>query len=260
MNGCPAWKQDLTKEVQDYWRLRSESYSAQNLEELHSFKREAWRSVILEQAPAKETLSILDVGTGPGFFAINLALAGHEVTAVDLTQAMLNEARKNALHYGAKVHFLQANVHDLPFEEATFDLIVCRNVVWNLEKPEAALAEWARVLRPGGRMLYFDANWYLYLFDEKRRLAYEKDCREAARLYKPAAVQTPAIGAKMEEIAYELPLSCQKRPQWDRSAVGKVGLQLVCIDETIGKRVWSDEEQLRYASMPLFMVCAERPC
>ena len=42
----------------------------------------------------------------------------------------------------------------------TFDMIVSRNVTWNLEHPDRAYYEWMRVLKPGGVLLNFDANWY----------------------------------------------------------------------------------------------------
>lgn len=46
----------------------------------------------------------------------------------------------------------------LPFKDGSFDLIVSRNVIWNLEYPEQALEEWERVLAPGGRMIYFECQ------------------------------------------------------------------------------------------------------
>ena len=146
---------DLT----DYWTERAHSYSAQNLAEMNDWRRDAWRELILEHAPKKECLRILDVGTGPGFFAINLALAGHKVTAIDVTEHMIWHARRNAESYGAEVDFQVQRGEFLPFEAGSFDLIVSRNVIWNLEYPEQALEEWERVLAPGGRMIYFDANW-----------------------------------------------------------------------------------------------------
>ena len=159
--------------LKSYWGVRSESYSRQNIEELNNWKRDAWRNLILQHAPAKESVKILDVGTGPGFFAINLALAGHQVCAVDVTEEMLVHARENAEAYGAKAEFVLYDGEHLPFADESFDLVVSRNVLWNLEKPEEALREWKRVLTPGGRMVYFDANWYLYLFDEEQKMRHD---------------------------------------------------------------------------------------
>ena len=96
----------------------------------------------------------------------------------------------------------------------SFDLIVSRNVIWNLEYPKEALAEWARVLAPGGRMVYFDANWYLYLYDEELRA---KKGSGACRLccppqlvpYSKQPVADSAVKG-LEQTACSLPLSRKK--------------------------------------------------
>ena len=75
----------ILKGLTSYWKDRTHSYSMQNLEEMNDWRRQAWRDLILSHAPHKDRLRILDVGTGPGFFAMNLSLAGHDVTAVDAT-------------------------------------------------------------------------------------------------------------------------------------------------------------------------------
>ena len=150
MKNNTAEQTTILEDLTSYWTDRAHSYSAQNLAEMNDWRRQAWRKLILKHAPEKECLRILDVGTGPGFFAINLALAGHEVTAVDVTEHMIWHARQNAESYGANVTFLVQRGEFLPFEDGSFDLIVSRNVIWNLEYPEEALAEWARVLAPGG--------------------------------------------------------------------------------------------------------------
>lgn len=244
-------KETLSENVKHYWNVRSDSYSRQNIEEMNCFKRDAWRDVILEQAPQKECLRILDVGTGPGFFAINLALCGHEVAAVDMTPGMLEKASHNAHSYGAFVRFEQADAQHLPFDDESFDLVISRNVVWNLEQPEEALAEWRRVLCDGGRMVYFDANWYLYLYDDALRQTYEWAQRTA-----PA--QPTALGNRMEKLAAKLPLSDKVRPQWDRQALEEIGMKVLTIDQDVCDRVWDDDEIRMYAYAPMFMVVAER--
>ena len=107
-------QRSLLDGIQDYWTVRSDSYSQQNLQEMNNWKRRAWREKILSMAPAGERLEILDVGTGPGFFAINLALAGHSVTGVDVTEEMLCHARENAAAYGAAPRFLHQSGDALP--------------------------------------------------------------------------------------------------------------------------------------------------
>ena len=93
------------------------------------------------------------------------------MTAVDYTEEMLNKAKQNAGDLKDKIKFRRMDAHNLEFDEGQFDLIVTRNLTWNLKDPEKAYKSWYKVLRKGGKMINFDANWYLHLFDE------EKKCR-----------------------------------------------------------------------------------
>ncbi|MBF7096247.1 class I SAM-dependent methyltransferase [Alkalibacter mobilis] len=247
----------IMEDVKKYWEVRSESYSRQNIAELHSFKKDAWKNIIIENAPQKETLKILDVGTGPGFFAINLAMEGHCVTAVDCTKGMIEKAKRNAEAYGVEVTFEIANAQELPFADESFDLVVSRNVLWNLEQPQKALEEWGRVLTEDGRLLYYDANWYLHLFDEELKELHIKSQMEAEKYLTEPAPESK-IGHKMEELAFKLPLSKLNRPEWDINAIEKSGLKLLKVDNDVGSRVWEKIERIKYSASPMFMVCAEK--
>ncbi|MCQ4823180.1 class I SAM-dependent methyltransferase, partial [Eubacterium callanderi] len=94
------------------------------------------------------------------------------------------------------------DAHTLDFEDNTFDLIVTRNLTWNLERPDEAYGEWHRVLAPGGRMLNFDANWYLHLYDEDKRREYFEDRNNSqAQGYNDHYVsQTPLPWKRLPEI------------------------------------------------------------
>ena len=115
--------QHLETEMNHYWTERSKSYSEQNRAQIENEKRHEWENMILKYAPQKECLNILDVGTGPGFFAIILAQKGHHVTAVDLTQDMLEQAKENANHYKVEVEFKLLENQFFPFPDNTFDLL-----------------------------------------------------------------------------------------------------------------------------------------
>ncbi|MGN0363725.1 MAG: class I SAM-dependent methyltransferase [Bilifractor sp.] len=249
-------------EIEDYWKYRSESYSDLNIEELNSWKRNAWAKLILHYAPARTFMKVLDIGTGPGFFAINLALRGYDVTAVDVTPEMLDCARDNADAYGASVRFLHQRGEKLDFPDESFDLIVNRNVTWNLEYPLHALAEWRRVLKKGGRMIYFDANWYKYLFDQEAAEQSAQDSRnlkEQFPLYYEHVQRDILFEQdRMEEIARTLPLSNVERPQWDRKVLTGLGMSKIVIAPSINERIYDEQEQVRYHSIPMFMVCAEK--
>lgn len=104
-----------------------------------------------------------------------LAEAGYHVDAVDYTEGMLEKAKENAGDLCRNIRFLRMDAQKLDFEDNTFDVVISRNLTWNLEHPDVAYREWVRVLKAGGRLLNFDANWYGYLYEEERRKAYEND-------------------------------------------------------------------------------------
>ncbi|MEE3664098.1 class I SAM-dependent methyltransferase [Brenneria sp. g21c3] len=248
---------ELLHDVQRYWTTRAAGYSQLNAAELANAKRAAWLKKINEYAPDKPVLKVLDIGSGPGFFAVALALAGHQVTAVDITQAMLDQARGNAARYGAEINLVLSDVHSLPFADNRFDLIVTRNVTWNLDDPQCAYAEWHRVLAAGGRLINFDANWYLQLFDEQSHLGYLQD-RANARYLGLDDHYVDTDTAAMENIARQLPLSRERRPQWDTQALLKCGYRKIALDTRVGDELWDETEKVNYASTPMFLICAEK--
>lgn len=85
------------KRHQKYWDNSAEIYDGIIQEELSGFKKEAWRRILEEHISKKGPLKILEIGTGPGFFAILLAQMGHEVTALDFSEYMIKTAKK--MHY-----------------------------------------------------------------------------------------------------------------------------------------------------------------
>ena len=149
----------------------------------------------------------------------------------------------------------------LPFKDGSFDLIVSRNVIWNLEYPKEALAEWARVLAPGGRMVYFDANWYLYLYDEELRARREAALADfAARhsSYHTANNLSPKRIKGLEQTARSLPLSRKKRPEWDCEVLQALNMDILRIIDDIGPGVQDPIEWERDAPIHTFMVCAQK--
>ena len=247
---------DILKGTQTYWNYRAESYSKSNIDELNSFKRDAWLKIILENAPKKDKMKVLDVGTGPGLFSILLSLAGHEVTAVDVTEEMLRNAKKNADDYNLDINFIQINGINLPFEDDEFDLIISRNVVWNLEYPKEVMKEWKRVLNADGHVMYFDANWYLHLFDENQNKLVMEDIKRMEELFNEKYEITPQL-QYLDDVARKLVLSKERRPEWDRNALNECGFEILKIEEDIGRYVWDEKQKVEYKSRPLFMIVAK---
>lgn len=130
--------------------------------------KDQWIRKIIDNAPSEKRLRILDIGTGPGFFTIGLAGLGHDVTGVDVTEEMLEQARRNAENAGVICEFKQMNANDLDYPDDTFDLIVNRSVTWTLPDLFECYREWRRVLAPNGRIVVFDSNHYINQFSKEQ--------------------------------------------------------------------------------------------
>ena len=250
---------DLKNEIYDYWTNRARGYSEYNQQEMADARRTMWRDKLLRllngQFPGRNSqeIRILDVGTGPGFFAILLTEAGYKVTAVDYTEEMLKEAQQNAGPLAESIVWKRGDAQDLDVESDSFDVIVTRNVTWNLPNPAKAYQEWQRVLKKGGVLYNFDADWYGHLFDEEKRESYEKDRQHTEDenvedYYKGTDIE------KMEEIARQVPLSQLKRPEWDMEAMKNAGFQNIVCDQQVWKEVWTEEEILNNSASPIFLL------
>jgi SAM-dependent methyltransferase len=105
---------------------------------------------LLDSVQVAPNQSLLDVACGAGHVAAAAAARGANVVGVDFAFAMVNEARRN--HPGLR--FEQADAEDLPFEDKSFDAVVVSFGMLHFARPDKALAEFHRVLVPGGRLAF----------------------------------------------------------------------------------------------------------
>ncbi len=100
---------------------------------------------------------VLDVAAGTGNASIPAAAAGARVTGLDIAPGLLETARTRAARAGVAVEFVEGDAEDLPFADASFDVVTSTLGVQFAPHHEQTAAELARVLRPGGRMAL--CNW-----------------------------------------------------------------------------------------------------
>jgi ubiquinone/menaquinone biosynthesis C-methylase UbiE len=102
---------------------------------------------------------ILEIAPGPGYLAIEIARLGRfRVTGVDISHTFVEIATEEAGRAGVRVDFRHGDASELPFDDGTFDLLVCQAAFKNFVQPAAALDEMYRVLRPGGAAVIDDLN------------------------------------------------------------------------------------------------------
>lgn len=133
---------------------------------LHSFGRDqAWRRYAVRRADVKATDRVLDVACGTGdltkAFSDALERMGRKkegaefpVVGLDFTPQMLDVAREKKAT--ALTEYIEGDAMALPFEDGSFDVVSIAFGIRNVSRPEVALAEFRRVLRPGGRLIVLE--------------------------------------------------------------------------------------------------------
>src|SRR5438128_5796675 len=166
-------------------------------------ERAAWDRTFALVLEGCEALDALDAGCGTGFLSFELAARGHRVIGVDFSPAMLAEARRKAAQQNFTVCFEEADAEQLPFPSDSFDLAISRHVLWTLPHPEAAIDEWIRVLRPGGRLAVIDGQFAPGFLTHQR-----ENARSSAE-YAEIGDRLPFLGGRpREEIEALLQARC----------------------------------------------------
>ena len=156
-------------------------------------ERAAWDRIFDLVLTGRGPLEALDAGCGTGFLSFELAARGHRVTGVDFAPAMLAEARRKAAERSVSVRFEKADAEQLPFPSHSFDLAISRHVLWTLPHPEAAIDEWIRLLRPGGRLVVVDGQ-----FDPGFLVEPSQNARSSAE-YAAIGERLPFLGGRPRE-------------------------------------------------------------
>jgi len=128
--------------------------------------RAAWKDLLrtwLPSAPGR----VADLACGTGSLSVLVAELGHEVSGVDLSEEMVALARAKTAPFGRAVAVVQGDAGRPPLEQGAFDVVLARHVLWTLPDPLAALRAWARLLRPGGRVVLVEGRWGLEGADGK---------------------------------------------------------------------------------------------
>jgi len=134
--------QQAVEFAERYRELNEDAYRS-----CFSYSRKRLAILLESYLPQRgDGLRLLDVGCGTGHHMASLRDRGFEVAGVDGSAEMLEQARLN----NPGSHIRQADVESIPFEDKSFDFVVCIEVLRYLPDPEPCIREMARVLKPGG--------------------------------------------------------------------------------------------------------------
>lgn len=236
---------EIKNRIINYWSRRSGDFARLRRDELNSYMADLWLEEIRKYLPDKPC-RILDIGTGSGFFAILLGKAGHYVEGIDLTASMIEEAKILAAKSGVNSVFKVMDAENLLYPDESFDIVLSRNLTWTLPHPRKAYGEWHRVLKKGGMLLNFDADY------GKEHLV--QDLISLPQNHAHHNINSDLL-AECDSIKANLDISQLRRPQWDSSVLQQIGFAHVDTDETVGKRIYSQHDEF-YNPTPLFLIRA----
>ena len=230
---------DIKEKVKGYWAKRSESFAEQKEEEAFCKKAKLWRTELLsalfqESALASNAnwdLHILDVGCGAGFFEMILAPEGVKMTGIDLTPEMIEKGQQLLKQHGlVSARLMVMDAERTEFPDECFDAVITRNLTWTLPHPEEAYREWFRILKPGGVLLNYDAEYAkgFHHYDQSENCAHS------------------GIGDEMVEechnIYHMLSISSFNRPEWDIEVLNGIGFREVTADRSVGNRIYAERD------------------
>lgn len=150
----------MKQQIAAHWGIRAETLDVSDWHVAKSEREErAWERVFRRHLPPGDRLRVLDLGTGLGYLAGVAARLGHDAVGIDIAPRMIERAQERAAQLGLSIDLRVADVDALPFPDGSFDAVTERNVLWTMPDPPEALAEIARVLRPGGHLLLMESRW-----------------------------------------------------------------------------------------------------
>jgi len=139
-----AVRREFTKQASDY----AESDILTDPEKIDS---------LIQATGPSSGARVLEIATGPGHVALGFAEECDQVTGIDITEAQLEIAREKSKERGVdNVHFEKGDAEDLPHQDDSFDIVVCRLAFHHFEDPAVVVEEMSRVCRPDGTIAVDD--------------------------------------------------------------------------------------------------------
>ena len=237
--------EDIKREITDYWTGREEKFEALRLDELKSSKRQRWLDELYRYLPAERKLDILDIGTGTGFFSFLLAAEGHRATGIDLTEKMIEGAKRTAALLEQNPVFLVMDAEDPVFEPESFDVIVTRNLTSFLPNLPVAYRKWHALLRKGGILINFDGDYH---YDHPTAPLPENHA------HKELTAEQNAAYAHIED---ELRSVQRPRPTWDMTLLADAGFRDCRIDRDVYCRIYREKDRF-FNPTPIFCITARK--
>ncbi len=240
---------NIKEKVESYWTKRADGFFDLRHDEIESEKASRWIEEIQSLIPEGRELKILDLGCGTGFFEVILGRLGHSVTGIDLTEEMIARANEMIRLYQldeTRVKTMVGDAEKLDFSDESFDVVISRNLTWTLPHPIEAYKEWFRVLKSGGVLINFDAEYAkgAHNLNSPENIAHSKI--------------DPSLKEECHDIYHMLTISMLERPTWDEEVLEKIGFMNINTDLFFGNRIFIEHDEF-YIPDKMFSIKALKP-
>jgi ubiquinone/menaquinone biosynthesis C-methylase UbiE len=164
------------------WQHQSNWYDRRHAAVLGGRKAMAWGNWRVPESRVRALgnprgRDILEMGCGAARWSIALAKRGARAVGLDLSSAQLAHARRLVRKSGGKVRLVRGNAERLPFMPGSFDLVFCDWGAMTFCDPLRTVPEAARVLRPGGRLVFVTASPFCTVAEERRKYHFGRKLR-----------------------------------------------------------------------------------
>ncbi len=238
---------NIKEKVESYWTKRADSFFELRHDEIESTKANRWVEEISKLLPEGKALNILDVGCGTGYFEVILGKLGHEITGIDLAEEMVAKANEMIRIYGMKnnAKALVCDGENPNFAPESFDVVITRNLTWTLPHPVDAYKSWYKLLKKGGKLINFDAEY----------------AKGAHNLKSPENIAhskiEDALKDECHDIYHMLTISMLDRPEWDVKILKEIGFEKVETDIEFGDRIFIEHDEF-YIPDRMFCISATK--
>lgn len=194
------------KHIADYWDKQSKIWREEKEEEWTGNSPAQWARYFKTRKEYLTGYAALEVGTASGYFANILYQAGFTVSAMDISPAMIEEAKQVSHQLQIPINYKVGDAQHIPFDNNSFDLVFTRLMTWTIPDIKKCYSEFFRVLKPGGLIINFDGDFGTVQFSQDGHERYPADIMEQAN-----------------QIKKDLEVSLHKRPEYDVQVLQELG-------------------------------------